>query len=88
VKINFYTRPGCTLCDEGRIIVQRVCGDRPWNEINVDDDPELQAEYGEFVPVIEVDGRRLGQWRIDEARLREAIEGKAPRRRFFRRARR
>ncbi|HLS02386.1 MAG TPA: glutaredoxin family protein [Beutenbergiaceae bacterium] len=84
MKIDFYTRPGCTLCDQGRVIVQRVCGSRPWNEINIDDDPQLQERYGEYVPVVEVNGERVGQWRIDETRLRHAIEGKPRRWRFLR----
>ncbi len=87
MRIVFYTRPGCTLCDEGRKVLQRVCGEQPWSEVNVDDDPQLQAAYGELVPVVEVDGVRVGQWRIEEARLREALEGKEKRtpRRLFRR---
>lgn len=87
MRIEFYTRPGCTLCDEGRQVLERVCGERGWSEINVDSDPQLQAAYGEFVPVVEVDGVRVGQWRIDEARLREAVRGEEERtpRRLFRR---
>lgn len=88
MQIDFYTRPGCTLCDDARRLLQRVCADgRQWTEINVDSDPNLQATYGEFVPVIEVDGERVGQWQIDETRLREALDGTKKRasRRLFRR---
>lgn len=86
--IEFYTRPGCTLCDEGRKVLKRVCGDLPWSEINVDDDPALVATYGELVPVVEVDGVRVAQWHIEEDRLRGVIRGerkRAPRRLFGRR---
>lgn len=88
--IVFFTRAGCSLCAEGRAVVARVCAGRQWQEIDVDDDAALQAAYGEFVPVVEVDGRRVAQWRIDEARLREAIAGaeekeSAPRRSWWRR---
>jgi len=87
-KVVFYTRPGCTLCEEGRTIVARVCAGLEWEEVNVDDDGALRAAYGEFVPVVEVDGRRVAQWRIDEARLREALAPeaqRAPRRFMWRR---
>lgn len=83
MRIEFFTRPGCPLCEEGRAVVQRVCAGLEWSEINVDADPGLQAAYGEYVPVVEIDGERVGQWRIDETRLRAALEGeteRAPRR--------
>ena len=88
MRIELYTRPGCMLCDDARRLLQRVCAGREWSEFDVDSDPALQGEYGEFVPVVEVDGERVGQWRIDETRLRAAIEGnknRAPRRWFRRR---
>lgn len=87
MRIELYTRPGCTLCDDARRLLQRVCVGREWSEIDVDSDPGLRAEYGEFVPVVEVDGVRVGQWHIDETRLRAAIEGNKKRasRRWFRR---
>src|SRR5699024_11601223 len=88
MRIELYTRPGCTLCDDARRLLQRVCVGRDSAEIDVDSDPGLRAEYGEFVRVVEVDGVRVGQWHIEEARLRAAIEGnknRAPRRWFRRR---
>ena len=44
-----------------------------WTETDVDTDPRLRAEFGDLVPVVRVDGRELGYWRIDEARLRRAL---------------
>lgn len=88
MQIVFYTRTGCSLCEQGEKVLARVCADRPYRVIDVDDDPELRAEYGEFVPVVEVDGVKVSQWQVEEARLREAIEGtkkRAPRRLFGRR---
>lgn len=88
MRIELFTRPNCPLCDEARRLVERVCGEQMWVETNVDDDADLRAAYGEFVPVVEVDGEQVGQWRIEEARLREALGQKerATRWRFRRRA--
>jgi Glutaredoxin-like domain (DUF836) len=44
-----------------------------WTAIDVDSDPDLRAEYGDRVPVIEVDGREHGFWRVEEERLRAAL---------------
>lgn len=45
----------------------------PWAEINVADDPALEAEYGDRVPVILLDGKEHDYWRVDEHRLRRDL---------------
>ncbi len=74
-KVELLTRAGCHLCDDARRLVQRVAGEAglPWGERDVDGDPALRAEYGDLVPVVLVDGKELGYWRIEEARLRRAL---------------
>ena len=37
-------------------------------ELDVDADPALRAEYSDRVPVILIDGREHGYWRVEEAR--------------------
>jgi len=44
-----------------------------WDETDVDADPDLRAAYGDLVPVVLVDGREHGHWRVEEARLRRAL---------------
>ena len=55
--------------------VARICADVGvgWTSVDVDSDPDLRAEYGDRVPVIEVDGREHGFWRVEEDRLRAAL---------------
>jgi hypothetical protein len=45
-------------------------------EQNVDVDPRLASEYGDRVPVVLVDGKEHGYWRVEEARLRRALQGR------------
>lgn len=40
-------------------------------------DPELQQRYGEFIPVVLIDGRQHAQWRVDEERLARALHDAA-----------
>jgi hypothetical protein len=48
---------------------------------DVDADPALLAEYSDRVPVILIDDREHGYWRLEEARFRAAIAGdRGPRR--------
>lgn len=74
-RVTFYTRSGCHLCDIARETVARVCEDlgESFEEIDIDSDPALEADFGEEIPVTMVDGRRHDFWRVDEARLRAAL---------------
>ena len=44
-----------------------------YREVDVDGDAVLRAEYSDRVPVILVDGREHGYWRVEEARFRKAL---------------
>jgi glutaredoxin len=74
-RITFYSRPGCHLCDEARLVVERVCADlgESYAEVSIDEDPELRERFTDEVPVTFVDGRQHDFWRVDEARLRAAL---------------
>ena len=73
--VELLSRTGCHLCDEARRLVERVTAETGvgWTETDIDADPALRAEFGELVPVVRVDGKELGYWRIDEGRLRRAL---------------
>jgi glutaredoxin len=73
--VELPSRAGCHLCDDARRLVERVTADAgvSWTETDIDADPALRAEFGELVPVVRVDGKELGYWRIDEDRLRRAL---------------
>ena len=74
-RVTLYTRQGCHLCEEARLVVARVCAElgEAFDEVDVDTDPELQDRFTDEVPVTFVDGRQHDFWRVDEARLRAAL---------------
>jgi len=72
VRVRLLTRAGCHLCDDARRNVEVVVGSA-YEEQDVDADPALLERYGEEVPVVFVDGRQIGYWRIPEDRLRSAL---------------
>jgi glutaredoxin len=74
-RVTVYTRSGCGLCLAAERDVARICGELGvgWAAVDVDTDPELRAEYGDRVPVIEIDGREHGFWRVEEPRFRAAL---------------
>jgi glutaredoxin len=71
VRLELLTRANCHLCDVAKEVMTRVASAAgvPWRELDVDSDPHLQAEYWDRVPVILLDGREHGYWRVDEERL-------------------
>jgi glutaredoxin len=74
-RVTVYTRAGCHLCETAEETVGRICAElgRSWRAVDVDADPALRAEYGDQVPVIVVDGREHGFWRVEEDRFRAAL---------------
>ncbi|MEV7227743.1 glutaredoxin family protein [Polymorphospora sp. NPDC051019] len=70
-RLTLITRPGCHLCDDAKAAIDRVVavtGDR-WVEIDVTGDLELERDYGDRLPVVLLDGREHGYWRVEEERL-------------------
>lgn len=78
-RVRLYSKPGCHLCDEARLIVARVCEQvgTTYDEVDISDDPELMHRFGEQIPVTFVDGAQHDYWRVDEARLTTALRGPA-----------
>jgi hypothetical protein len=79
-RVVLYGKPGCHLCDDARAVVERVCADlgESFEEVSILDDPALLARFGEEIPVTFVDGRQHDFWRVDEQRLRAALEPAGP----------
>jgi glutaredoxin len=75
-RITLLGKPGCHLCDDARAVVERVATDLgvPWEERSILDDAELLTRYAEEIPVVLIDGRQHTFWRVDEARLRAALQ--------------
>ena len=83
-RITLIGKPGCHLCDDARVVVERVAADTGagWQELSILDDDGLRAQYAELIPVVLVDGEQHDFYRVDESRLRAALQG---RRSWFRR---
>jgi thioredoxin reductase (NADPH) len=71
VRLTLITRVYCHLCDEMREALAPLAADAGAGveEIDVDDDPELEARWGEHVPVLLAGERELCRHRLDRAAL-------------------
>jgi glutaredoxin len=74
-RLTLITRVDCHLCDVAKEAIARVAAAAGvgWEELDVDADPALQEEYWDRVPVILLDGKEHGYWRVEEERLRRDL---------------
>lgn len=75
--MTIFSRPDCHLC----AVVEKMARQLPpeWNltveRIDVDTEPELQARYGNRIPVVLLDGHELCAGVFTEGELRRALSG-------------
>lgn len=76
--VTLVTRQGCHLCDEAEEILARLQAELGFSldSVDVDADPARRAEYSDRVPVILIDGKEHGFWRVEEQRFRRALAGR------------
>ena len=70
-RLTLITRAGCHLCDDAKVVMDRITaatGER-WVERDLTGDLEMERDYGDRVPVVLLDGREHGYWRVEEQRL-------------------
>ena len=75
LEVNFYTRPGCHLCEDARLMLKLVQEDIPFriNEINIEEDDVLHEKYMLMIPVVELEGSIIQYGRVDYATLLDAL---------------
>jgi hypothetical protein len=76
-----YTRAGCGLCDETRMLLQGLLEDRAsrgarlaqFRERDIATDPEIERDLFDRIPVVELRGRRL-ELATSASRLRRFLD--------------
>lgn len=74
--VTLYTRPGCHLCEEAKAAIAPLLGefDATLHEVNIENDPVLEARYGWDIPVIFVGARKAAKHRVDVEQFRCQLE--------------
>jgi len=75
VRVQLIGKPGCHLCETARVVIDDICTDLKieWEELSIHDSAELADQYGEFIPVVLIDGKQHDQFGVSETRLRRAL---------------
>ena len=70
-RLALYHGRGCSLCDRARAQLDAL--GVPYEAVDITGDPELEARYREWLPVVEIDGERAFVYYVDEAALRRKL---------------
>ena len=77
MSLVLYGRPGCHLCDEARVVLERI--GHPFEEVDIESDEVLLARYLERIPVIALDGAELYDFFVNEVELRARLDARVRR---------
>lgn len=75
MKVYLYTRPGCHLCDDARLMLKLVQEDVSFemSEVNIEEDDELHEKYMLMIPVVVFEDEIIQYGQVDYATLLEAL---------------
>jgi len=61
-----------------KAVVERVRLEHPFEleEVPIGGDPELERRYGQEIPVLELDGKKVAKYRLDEPALLRLIRAR------------
>jgi glutaredoxin len=74
-RVTLITRRDCHLCEAAETTLRRLRDELGFGyaEVDVDGAADVRAEYSDRVPVVLIDGREHGYWRVEEPRFRKAL---------------
>ena len=83
IALTLLTKPGCHLCEEAKTVVDLAIdkfksehsSENPieLTEVNILEDQALLEQFGEEIPVLQINGATHAYWRIDSERLIAAL---------------
>jgi glutaredoxin len=76
VEVTILSRHECHLCDVVERMARQVQAEVPFVliRVNIDEQDELAARYGDRVPVVLIDGQEMFAGKVTEGEFRRAIK--------------
>lgn len=77
-RLTLYSRQECCLCAEMKAVIAQVAATIPFEmeEIDIDSDALLRAQYNDEVPVLFIDGRKVFKYRVTDVELIRKLKRK------------
>ena len=74
-SVVLYHAQGCHLCERARDVLLGVKEEIEFDlrEVDIGGDPELEARYREWLPVVEIDGRQAFTYHVHPDALRRRL---------------
>lgn len=74
--VTVYTREGCHLCDIAIENLESLQQELHFDikKCFIEGDLELEAKYGDLIPVIHIDGEHHDFYRVDPERFRSSLD--------------
>jgi glutaredoxin len=74
-EVVVYHAQGCHLCERALALAREARAELGFalREVDIGGDPQLEAEYREWLPVVEIDGRRRFTYHVHPDALRRAV---------------
>ena len=74
-NITIYSKKGCHLCEVAMQKLLEIRQEFPFSltEIDIEKNEELFQKYKYLIPVIEIDGKEVFNYKIDENKLKELL---------------
>lgn len=65
--VEIFSRPGCHLCDEAKALLRELQAGHSFRlrEVDISERADLLERYGEEIPVVFINGRKLFKYRVD-----------------------
>ena len=75
-EVLLYTRPQCCLCDQAKQQLRELQEQVrfQYQEVDIDQDPELRQRYNEEVPVVFIHGKKAFKYRIDSRQFLKRLQ--------------
>ena len=79
-RVTVYHAEGCHLCDRARAVLAEVRAELgfAYREVDIGGDEELESRYREWLPVVEIDGRRAFVYHVQPDVLRRRLTAQSP----------
>jgi len=77
--VTLFHANGCHLCERVRSTLAELQHEHEFDlsEVDIGGDEELEARYREWLPVVEIDGRRAFVYHLQPADLRRRLDAQA-----------
>ncbi len=76
IQVDVYSRADCHLCDAAKEVIERVQQRMPFSlrMIDIGGNPQLEAAYGEEIPVIVINGVKAFRYRVKEVEFEKRMK--------------